>query len=1695
MAEIRLSKLTKQFSVGLARLVDFLNSIGANVEMNPNAKVSDAYLPHIEAKFGEDLKLKKDSERVTIKLKEIIEMGATQSKDATNTSLDNGKVVKGSATEPRTPYPTQESQIITPKPVVKPQVNTDASEIIQLFSTDNAIGDMVSVDLTNGKTIQGCVKEINATSVVIEGADGKKIRLFDKLIGGWENIPSQNVIHEEVIIEPEEEIIEPEEEITKALQEGDPQTIRTDAPSVMSDNNVKSVEIRDAGNIFDECKRLLKLLFNGLHIDPVGVIDTNATISSINDIFLHANLDDGPRVRIPTEYFVGYLSQGVNVGTRVFCRPILKDGGLISNTTIQEFSYADLMRFIIRLCNNKDSNSLKHVLKIMWNMPKFATSEEFLRKIYRCISNPNEKNLNEICSIKSLVEPKSSAPIDEFESAIRNYQEFKQALDKENLLYNVNHSRLSTLIDDVKPIIDKYSEMYKLTPNATIQKVMATSMIAEYEGVRIRLFYQQIIDRDLLLNIRNNPEIQHDVVLQTYLHKNKGEIRASAILAPVSLSRAYELICNYSKEGNYYYLKKAIVALKNYLCNIVEKKEISTINKVSKYLNEIMNSNESVQIPNISIIFSEKAELFSVESKRLHREALIKVDSLRASGQDSEALEYLDKLIASNKLLPKHISALLLRKAQILATLDDRELAIEAYKDVIKYDEGIGKSEVNLSHLYTELARIQSQIPELREDAIKSAKAALKYRDNKIAQNLLDSIMSDSSSGEGKETLMISSEESSSINLASRMLDVDIKEHNYTDKAIIENNGKPTPTIAQRIFEEASQTDDVENYPLFLEAAKAFSELKIGSYEYLSYAKAVASYARLKGNYLLRTFRKEILTSTNVETSALTHLKDSAQSYYIESLSFWSYISVEDSESEDEEATFYDEVDKDVNRHSWENIVQEILANYLRLDVALFYAKDPSISVNVNSLFEASFTELFNKCIKSGSPELETIAFMTVIKIGSFSSAVWNDVVRMGGVTGLYGSFYKEKNRNRIFNLINEIEGIQISTNLQPKEFLREAFKAHSNTMESLEKKSEMILREPLSPYEVERLYNLWLGVDAYKRIFCHTENETKRRIDDILKVLRPYANRSDQERSDLLLQARDIIESEIAFIERNTTYYGRTIFFPLLTKWRREIRALQREKMASKLPCLNVMPDPPYIIEKEGKRTINLLIKNNGESTAEGFRLMANISSVSSDEQIEIERETIADIPINHKVSFIIELGNGIQDRAVDLNIKVQPLYLSSFIESTESSFTIEEEPATPLLFEDVIWDDGPVTPENLFFGRKELINKLLKHYTSVQKNKPYILYGLTRTGKSSIVKFLGEEITGKSVISNGKKLIVLHFSMDLDKADAREDAKEIWAFFIKTCLYDKLYEYAEKYNISLTEFTPRDNPRASDFDEFLIKLSRAGFYPFITMDEFSYMKSLMQMPRQKLRPAFLHQLRQYSFNGLASFMYVGTYDIKDLITNKEYGITGQLTHCIDYQLNEIDDISARGLMDVLGEKLIFTDDAKDLISSLSGNVPYFIQIICKNCGFYAVEHRRGHIGFPELEQVMDVLLGDRDEDDESVIKKLTINPFEDNQYSATDPEEVHAIISSIAYLNKNNKHNPRGVGIGELEKLWANYGISDYRPKIGSAITLLVEKKILEQYEDDGVPVYRITVDLFRRWWGNEYPDISLCLSSLLR
>ena len=155
---------------------------------------------------------------------------------------------------------------------------------------------------------------------------------------------------------------------------------------------------------------------------------------------------------------------------------------------------------------------------------------------------------------------------------------------------------------------------------------------------------------------------------------------------------------------------------------------------------------------------------------------------------------------------------------------------------------------------------------------------------------------------------------------------------------------------------------------------------------------------------------------------------------------------------------------------------------------------------------------------------------------------------------------------------------------------------------------------------------------------------------------------------------------------------------------------------------------------------------------------------------------------------------------------------------------------------------------------------------------------------------------------------------------------------------------------------------------------------------------------------------------------------------------------------------------------------------------------MICKYCGLYAVEKKRSVIGYPELEQIIKILTGETEMNANSMVKTLPENVFQNNMFSPADPIEVNVLISSIAYYNRENKENPRGVGIVELQELWAKKDIAAFRPKLAESIELLCQKKVLIQKEDEGLPVYIISVDLFRRWWAVHHPDINLQLDKIL-
>ncbi|MDR1055182.1 MAG: translation initiation factor IF-2 [Prevotellaceae bacterium] len=65
--EVRISKVVKEFNIGIATLVDFLKKKGIDVEANPNAKISGEAYALAAKEFGKELNLKEASKKVNIK--------------------------------------------------------------------------------------------------------------------------------------------------------------------------------------------------------------------------------------------------------------------------------------------------------------------------------------------------------------------------------------------------------------------------------------------------------------------------------------------------------------------------------------------------------------------------------------------------------------------------------------------------------------------------------------------------------------------------------------------------------------------------------------------------------------------------------------------------------------------------------------------------------------------------------------------------------------------------------------------------------------------------------------------------------------------------------------------------------------------------------------------------------------------------------------------------------------------------------------------------------------------------------------------------------------------------------------------------------------------------------------------------------------------------------------------------------------------------------------------------------------------------------------------------------------------------------------------------------------------------------------------------------------------------------------------
>ena len=143
MAEIRISKLLKQFNIGLGDLVEFLRKKGVEIDENPNAKVSDEFLPELHKQFGKDKEAMEQAAMVDIKVKEILEKSsrkqAQQEEEEeeeeltikSNTFFKQRKAAEPKVEEPKAEEPKPEvPEKETPAPVVeeKPVVEAESEK-------------------------------------------------------------------------------------------------------------------------------------------------------------------------------------------------------------------------------------------------------------------------------------------------------------------------------------------------------------------------------------------------------------------------------------------------------------------------------------------------------------------------------------------------------------------------------------------------------------------------------------------------------------------------------------------------------------------------------------------------------------------------------------------------------------------------------------------------------------------------------------------------------------------------------------------------------------------------------------------------------------------------------------------------------------------------------------------------------------------------------------------------------------------------------------------------------------------------------------------------------------------------------------------------------------------------------------------------------------------------------------------------------------------------------------------------------------------------------------------------------------------------------------------------------------------------------------------------------------------------------
>lgn len=1029
--------------------------------------------------------------------------------------------------------------------------------------------------------------------------------------------------------------------------------------------------------------------------------------------------------------------------------------------------------------------------------------------------------------------------------------------------------------------------------------------------------------------------------------------------------------------------------------------------------------------------------------------------------QYNKAFELIENEINSSRD-DKQKSELLLRKAQLYSSLKEHENAISAYRDLISFNESMNAPAKNLSHLYTELARLllltgdQEQADEARNTAL------ILNPQNAIAKRL----------GTSKDIMTEKATENIDEDIHSpyvvkfpdkSLIDDDIDHHSFIDSEIVSLNGEVSNDIANRLLETSSTSED---YTLHIETAKALKCLPIGSYDIQDLEDSIINYSINKCRSLFNSYKKVIFESDSLQSISveqLNKIKDCAICYFLETIE---NIGNEDSET-----------------------AVRMLSDCLLMELSSILISQDKTKELVLEVLDFSLERFVAFCIESGE---ETIVANLMVKLINYSlqcQNLWVDIISKSDIFDSLFSYVNE-------NLVIKQEIIKLTPPLKKRDtdvtFFIDALRKHEyNRIKAFYQRLKKIKQTNFDISSIALLQKRITPLMHKKqyRFFNDTDRKSFMDVSHIVSLFLLYQNKSKDERKNVLSNALLEIDEVLRWNNGATaTKLGRFYFYPLLVSWKRSMTELNTQDEYKDSCLLSLELDSPYYsVNGEKKRYFRAIIYNKGNLISEGYRLAVWIGDNKEDGVYKTDEKYILpnssmpiEIPIPQEKWGILNI--------YELNFAISSKYQGKWSTTDLSNATITSKRDISFRKSEIKWKDSGNPPLEMFKGRDGIVNELKEQYCSQDRRNSYVLYGLSRTGKSSTLDYLKSAIEGAEISEETTKKKVLPLHIDLgDIYGLVKNSKQFWKRFIQT-IYNQTKEFLSIY--SPEKIIVFHKPET--FDQFIMTMGEFHIHPLFMLDEFSFMKDIIDAGY--INSAFLQKMRTISADkDYASFIFAGTYDIKNLIHDPKYNISGAFTYLIepDQPVFEIPKAAAEELVNSMKGKLDFTSAAIRDIHRLTGDVPFWIQKLCYNCALFAIDNNKPDIGLSELETVVRKMTGEsqRTEQNKS-IPMMTSGTFSKTQILDTDTKEIEIVLTSIAYLMKDPEMSD-GVTYDHIKALWAYYNTDILNYDIMDAIDSLCERKTLTFEDIDNLRFYKFSIGLFRRWWLHEHFEFEPQLS----